>query len=330
MYPDKHGIIGNSFYNKQRDLTYKIRNRALVEDGSFYGGTPIWIQADKSNMVSASYFFVGSEANVQGKYPTYYNKYDGSIANEVRTAEALRWLALPETERPHIITMYFSDMDDTGHRYGPNNNDELKKTLFELDNTLGDLFVGVKATGLPVNTIIVSDHGMSNVPIDNFIPIEKVTNDDLYRTVDNGAIVNIHPKEGIEVDSILTYLGNQGSHFSAYKTRDTPGFEYIPQNEDWGAIQVIPDYGYYFSSLVGIGMRKKSARKNFGVHGYAPSHKEMHGIFYANGPAFKKGYETESIQNIHIYPLMCKILDLPIPSDIDGKLAQIEKVLQSK
>jgi len=329
MYPDKHSIVGNSFYNKQKNLTYKIRDRALVEDGSFYGGTPIWIQADNSDMVSASYFFVGSEANVQGKYPTYYNRYDGSIPNEKRVAEALGWLALSEVERPHIITMYFSDMDDTGHRYGPSSDDELKKTLFALDKTLGNLFAGIKRTGLPVNTIIVSDHGMENISIDNFIPIEKVTNDDLYLTVDNGAIVNIHPKEGVPVDSILTYLNKQGPNFTAYKTRETPGFEYVPQNENWGDIQIVPDYGYYFSSLIGIGMRKKSSRKNFGVHGYAPSNKEMHGIFYANGPAFKDDFKIESVKNIHIYPLMCKILDLPIPTDIDGRLDQIEEVLQS-
>ncbi len=64
MYPDNHGIIANSFYSYKNNATYKIRNREVVEDGSFYGGTPIWVLADKNNLVSASYFFVGSEADV--------------------------------------------------------------------------------------------------------------------------------------------------------------------------------------------------------------------------------------------------------------------------
>ena len=127
MYPDKHGIIGNSFFSYKKNTTYKLGNRETVEDGTFYGGTPIWILADKNQMVSASYFFVGSEADIQGKHPTYYKIYDGSIKNETRVTQALNWLALPKEKRPHLITMYFSDMDDTGHDFGPNNDTEIKK-----------------------------------------------------------------------------------------------------------------------------------------------------------------------------------------------------------
>ena len=115
------------------------------------------------NVASFDMFFVGSEADVQGIRPTYYKKYDGKIKNEVRVAQVLDWLALPRKKRPHLITLYFSDMDDTGHRYGPNNEEEIKKTLFDLDENLGALFNGTQATGLPINIIIVSDHGMQNL-----------------------------------------------------------------------------------------------------------------------------------------------------------------------
>lgn len=100
MYPDKHGILGNSFYSNKKNLTYKIRNREMVEDGTFYGGDPIWVQADKANMVSASYFFVGSEADIQGIRPTYYKVYDGKIKNEIRVTQVLDWLALPRKKDP--------------------------------------------------------------------------------------------------------------------------------------------------------------------------------------------------------------------------------------
>ena len=329
MYPDKHGIIGNSFYSNKKNVTYKIGNREMVEDGTFYRGTPIWIQADRASMVSASYFFVGSEANIQGLHPTYYHKYDGSIKNDVRVAQALNWLALPTKKRPHIITMYFSDMDDVGHRYGPNNDEELKKVLFDLDKNLGDLFKGTKATGLPINIIIVSDHGMATIPNTNFIPIENLKNDNLFTIIDNGAIVNIHPKKDVKIDAIIQYLKQKENNFKVYKTENTPGFEYRPRNKDWGAIQVIPDFGYYFSSRAGIESRMKISATTFGVHGYDPKFKDMHGIFYANGPAFREGYVAQPLKNIDIYPLMCKILGLEIPNDIDGNLNQIKSVLKT-
>jgi predicted AlkP superfamily pyrophosphatase or phosphodiesterase len=329
MYPDKHGIIANSFYSYDKDMTYRIRDREKVEDGSFYGGNPIWIQANKANMVTASYFFVGTEANIQGLKPTYYYRFDNSVKNEVRVNQAIDWLKLPPKKRPHLITMYFSDMDDTGHKYGTKNDEELKKTLFELDKQLGNLFKGIEKTGLPVNIIIVSDHGMSTVSISNFIPIEKIENDSLYTSIDNGAIVNIHPNNKNQIDSIYTYLKKKESNFKVYKTENTPGFEYIPKNKNWGAIQILPDFGYYFSSTKGIASRKQYTNTNFGVHGYDQKYKDMHGIFYANGPAFKKAYRTPSIKNIHIYPLMCEILGLEVPSNIDGNLDQIKNVLKT-
>jgi len=329
LYPDRHGIIGNSFYSYKKDLTYKIRNREMVEDGSFYGGSPIWIQAGKAGMVSASYFFVGSEANVQGLYPTYFYQYDGSVKNETRVAQVIDWLNLPEKERPHMITMYFSDMDDIGHRFGPDNEDELKKTLSNLDVNLGDLFEGVKATELPVNIIIVSDHGMANVPTDHLIAIDDIKNDSLYTTIDNGAIVNIHPKENVDIDAIYQDLKQKENHFKVYTTENTPGFEYEPQNKDWGSIQVIPDFEYYFTSSQRIQSLKKNSIQKIGVHGYDPIYQDMHGIFYGNGPAFKKGFVVPSVKNIHIYPLICNILGIEIPENIDGKSDELESVLNN-
>lgn len=330
MYPDKHGIIGNSFYSYKKNTNYSIGNRAQVEDGEFYGGTPIWVLADKADMVSASYFFVGTEANIQGIHPTYYHSYDSKIKNEERVSESLKWLALPEKERPHLITMYFSDMDDIGHRYSPDNHEQLERALMHLDKNLGDLFDGVAATGLDVNIIIVSDHGMTTVEASHFLPIEMLTITELYTIVDNGAILDIHPNTGVSIDAILEELKPKEHHFKVYTTENTPGFEYSPQNKDWGKIQIIPDYGYYFSKTQRIEDMKNGGIKAVGVHGYDPKQKDMHGIFYANGPAFKSGFVIPSTQNINIYPLMCDILDLKVPSDVDGNLETIQSVLNSE
>ncbi|WP_027125052.1 ectonucleotide pyrophosphatase/phosphodiesterase [Gelidibacter mesophilus] len=330
MYPDKHGIIGNTFYSYKKERTYENRNREMVEDGSFYGGSPIWAQADKSQMVSASYFFVGSESKIQDIRPTYYYRYDGAVKNEARIAQAMTWLSLPEKERPHLITLYFSDMDDVGHRYGPSNEVKIKQALFKLDQNLGDLFKGVKSTALPVNIIIVSDHGMSDLSTKNFLEIETIKNDSLYSTIDNGSLVSLHPKKGSNIDAIIRNLKKKEHHFKVYKTADTPGFEYVPKNKDWGAIQVQPDYGYYFSTKGKIETMKTAAIHSVGVHGYGPEHKDMAGIFYAKGPAFKKGFSLGAIRNIEIYPLICEILNLEIPRDIDGSLEMIKSVLKTE
>ena len=79
LYPGRHGIIGNSFFDRSRNATYRLGNRDAVEDGSWYGGEPLWVAAEKAGLRSASFFWVGSEADVQGIRPTYYKIYDGGV-----------------------------------------------------------------------------------------------------------------------------------------------------------------------------------------------------------------------------------------------------------
>lgn len=326
MYPENHGLLGNSFYSHENDAFYSIRDREKVENGKFYGGTPIWVLANNSNMVTASYFFVGSEADIQGVKPTYYFPYKGSTPNIDRVNQVIDWLKMPSEKRPHLITMYFSDMDDTGHEFGPNNDEAIKEGLYPLDNVLGELFNKTKELNLPINIVIVSDHGMLEVKTDKFISIDEIKNDELFSVVNNGTIVNIHPKNPKKLEEIYTYLTSKKGPFKVYKTADTPYFEYVPKNKNWGPFQVVPNEGYYFT------YRKKSKMSKevyvTGQHGFNPEIKEMHGIFYANGPAFKKGYTTESVKNIHVYPLLCKILGLTPPKNVDGDIEKLKSVLK--
>ena len=69
-----------------------------------------------------------------------------------------------------------------------------------------------------------------------------------------------------------------------------------------------------------------------GMHGFDSSSKKMHGIFYAMGPDFKKGMTINSFDNIHIYPLLCNILDIqPYEGEFDtpeGKLSVLQNILK--
>ncbi|WP_228852098.1 alkaline phosphatase family protein [Aegicerativicinus sediminis] len=327
MYPDKHGIVNNHFYSYDHGRDYKVGDNDVVPDGKFYKGTPIWVQAAKHGMVTASYFFVGTEADIQGIYPTYYKPYNGRIKNEARVNQVIDWLNLPEKIRPHFISLYFSDLDGTGHRYGPNNDEKIKETLFRLDTVLGQLFIGIEKTNLPVNTIIVSDHGMIEVPYNHMIPITKIEDESKYKTYNVGTMASLHLKDLSQKQSIYNDLKSLEDHFKVYFTVDTPGFEYSPKNKNFGDIQLVTDTGYIFASKDLID-RAKAVKAFTGQHGYDPSLKEMHGIFYGNGPAFKQDFKINSIKNIHIYPLLCRILDLPIPKNIDGKFRNIKTVLK--
>lgn len=328
MYPEHHGLVDNSFYSPEKDGVYRIRDREKVQDGSWYGGTPLWVLARRSGMVSASFFFVGSEAAVQGVRPNYYFDYDRSIGNRKRVGQALDWLKMPAAKRPHFIAMYFSDMDDTGHRVGPNDDAALREKLMALDADLGVLFEGVEKSRLPVNIVIVSDHGMKEIPMSKAIPEESVENDELYRTVSNGAIVHLYLNEGVTPEAALDYLQPKEKHWQVYRTAETPGFEFAMKNPNWGDLQILPELGWYFYAQRSIGVMKAAGKTVGGQHGMNPEEKDLHGIFYANGPAIKNGMTVPPVKNIHIYPLICKILNLEVPAEVDGELKVLEKVLK--
>lgn len=67
---------------------------------------------------------------------------------------------------------------------------------------------------------------------------------------------------------------------------------------------------------------------NKGDHGYHNWEMDMKTIFWAFGPSFKKNFVSESFDSVHIYPLMCKLLQIQ-PAPHNGSLAVTKDMLQS-
>ncbi len=333
MLPEHHGLVDNAFYEPFKDQVYTMGNRAIVQDGYWYGGTPIWVLAEQQGIKAASYFFVGTEAPIQGVRPSYYYDYDGGVPNLTRIAKVFDWLRLPEVDRPRLITLYFSDMDDTGHRYGPNNDVELKKTLDRLDHELGALFEGLESFDLPIHVVLVSDHGMMEVKQENLILLEDLTEGIEGRVVNNGALAHLHLENPKEKEKVIQVLLSRNPNLTIDDLSTTENYSDLtafPQRK--GDLLILPKEGYYLTDVKGkVRYQSNAARfqtQVFGEHGFTPRYKDMRGIFYAKGPMIKVGLEIEPFQNIHIYPLLCRILNLPLPENLDGKSAVLEPILK--
>ena len=78
-HADEHKILGNKFFSKTLNKDYSMRDSKAVQNGQFYGMEPIWVTAEKNDILSATYFWIGSEAEINGYRPTIYKKYDGSV-----------------------------------------------------------------------------------------------------------------------------------------------------------------------------------------------------------------------------------------------------------
>jgi len=63
-----------------------------------------------------------------------------------------------------------------------------------------------------------------------------------------------------------------------------------------------------------------------GDHGYDNSLPDMHPIFIAHGPVFKKAYKADPFESVDLYPLLCHLLDIE-PRPNNGSLSAIVHIL---
>lgn len=323
LYPGNHGLVDNTFYDPDQHKKYTMRNMEAVHDSSFYGGVPVWQLAQKQGIKTASYFWVGSEVKLKGEYPTYYLPYKESTPNEQRVEQTIAWLQLPENERPHFISLYFSLIDSEGHKSGPR-SEGLKKSVLEADGILAMLMDGLKRIKLPVNVIIVSDHGMMELK-----PV-KETYIFLYNLVNVADTSNVFMNGGTQAhvytrkpDSLYNVFKKQENHFKVYRNNEFPQSWHY-QHARSGDLLVVAEPGYYI-----IDQPRSAgswALTAFGAHGFDPFiGKDMQGIFYASGPNIRKGKQLKPFENIHVYPLIAKILGLKTPP-IDGDIKVLEGI----
>jgi predicted AlkP superfamily pyrophosphatase or phosphodiesterase len=72
LYPEHHGLVDNSFWDLARNAEFRSSDSAASTNGGWWGGTPLWVLAERQGMRAASFFWPGSDADIQGTRPTYY------------------------------------------------------------------------------------------------------------------------------------------------------------------------------------------------------------------------------------------------------------------
>lgn len=329
LYADEHGIVSNEFYDPTRNAVYSLSDRKAVEDGTWYTGEPLWLAISKQGMLTASYFWVGSEANVQGGYPNYYYRYDASVPPDRRVDQVLEWLRLPPDRRPHFITLYFDGVDKAGHKFGPR-APQTREAVLAVDAVIGRLREGLVASGLPVNLIIVSDHGMEELD-----PKKVILLDDIpgvagllpkFRVHGRGPQMQLYLNQGESPSALRELEGaleKNAKHFRVLRRDELKSYHY-DSNPRTGDLNIEPDPPYL------VGIKAQPPNVEGGNHGWDPrKSKAMHGIFYAIGPSFKSGYKLKSFENVHIYPLVLETLGLKPLSKIDGRLAVVKGTLKT-
>lgn len=321
LRPDNHGIVNNQMIDPT--LGRFVSKEASADDGRWWGGEPIWATLQKQGGIAATMFWPGSRARIAGERPRYSLVYDRAVAANARVDQVLQWLDLPPAQRPTLLTLYFEQYDVAAHASGARSERALQ-ALSKVDTALARLQRGLRQRGLldATNLIVVSDHGMADVPIDHVTYLNSRLGTDAYDVMWWGAFVGIVPKPG-QTDAVeRAFLGRQ-DHYHCWRKSELPPAWGYGQHPRIPAIICQSDTGWRVQAKV----QRRWLRSMKGEHGYAPEAPAMRAVFVASGPAFKSQVQLPPFANVDVYSLLAHLLGVT-PAENDGSLASTEAALR--
>jgi alkaline phosphatase D len=320
LYPEHHGIVAMNFYDPARKQRYAFNDPQTVTDGTWYRGVPLWSLAEKQGMRAACFFWPGSEAEIAGQRPSYYLHYDDTVPDEARVNQVVEWLQLPEAKRPHFVTLYFGEVDHTGHRFGPD-APETRAAVRHVDSVIGVLRARLAKLHLPIDLVIVSDHGMAAEQGD-WINLDQYA--DFTGVETAGALMYADSDQAAA--KLYSKLRTVNGKFKVYRRSKMPPELNYRDDARIGDPVIVPT-GPYSIRVHSPADAAGDRPPNKGVHGYDPNAMpQMRAIFYAEGPDIRPGIRLKQFENVNVYPWLAEILGLNAP-ETDGDAAVLDPAL---
>lgn len=321
LYPDHHGIVANSFYDRTTGEAYSLGDAKSRTNPKYYGGEPIWLTAKRQGVTTATVYWVGSDVAINGDHANYWHDYMKLplLTPEQRTGEVLRLLSLPADKRPHLVMCYFEEPDHSGHSFGPQSK-PTRKAVEQLDSLLQAMWTAIKQLpiGDQVNLIITGDHGMTWTDGSRTVSVKEHLKQEWIDCVEGNLPGLIYVKRPEYADSVVAAL--QGvDHIRAWKRADVPSYLHYGSNARIGDVVALPDVGWLFTDW---------PVRPGGSHGYDNTASDMLVGFRAIGPDFKSGYlKPDKFRNVDVYPLVAHLLGV-VPAPCDGNLNEVHDMLR--
>ena len=308
LRPDRHGVV----HNTMEDATlgrFTIRDAFGSDERWWNGGMPVWVSAERAGLPTATYFWPGSDAVIHGTRPTRWKAYTEDVTNTERVDTVVGWLAEPPATRPRFATLYFSAVDHAAHDHGPGSS-AARAAMAEVDAAIGRLLDGLRDRGVAdeVDVVLVSDHGLADVPPGHAISTDAMIDPAIARAVSTGQSVGFAPLPGREAEAETGLLG-------AHATHDCWRRDALPARWDYGRHPRVPPIVCQmregWDAVEPERLARRDPATHRGSHGYDPTLPSMHAVFIASGPSFREGVVLPPIDNVDVYPLLMHLLGMP-------------------
>jgi predicted AlkP superfamily pyrophosphatase or phosphodiesterase len=334
LHPKHHGFVSN--YPYDREIGRKFNRQTDVSDPQWWGGEPIWITAEKQGIKAATYFWVGSEVEIDGVRPSFWKPYQQNKNYAERVEEVLQWLALPEKQRPRLITLYFSAVDTAAHNFGVDTAQE-RAAVALVDKHIGDLLLGLKKLGLEQrsNIVVVADHGMVNLSDQRVINIDSLVDLSSFVVSDwsdtrasvHAPFLNLFATPEL-VDAAYKKLHKAHPKMQVFRRGNFPTNYHFDHPQRGPNLMLLADTGWsiYASRDKREPQPLVKSGRSVATHGYDNQDPLMHATFIANGPAFKKKLQARPFDNIEVYGLLACALKIK-PADTDGHVKNVQYLM---
>ena len=325
LRPDRHGVVQNTMRDVEAGQ-FSIHDPQAVRDPRWWGGEPLWLTLQRQGGRAATMFWPGSEAPIQGVHPDLWRAFDAAVTPAQRVDQVLAWLDLPPARRPGLVTLYFNQVDSAAHATGVRSPRTLE-AMAEVDAALARLLRGLEARGLRARTdlVVVSDHGMADVPASQRVPLEDLLREaglaaDDVEVVTAGQVIGLAPRAE-RAARVRAQLPGRHGHATCWEKAKLPAQWHYGHNPRIPPLLCQADLGWRF--LPGDGGATAHVR---GEHGYPPEAPEMRAVFVASGPDFARGARLAPFDNVDVYPLLARLLRI-VPAANDGDAATFDPVL---
>ncbi len=326
LRPDRHGIVHNAMADASLGR-FRTSDRTAVETGGWWGGVPVWVSASRLGVRSATMFWPGSEAEIDGARPWQWHPYRSGTRAADSVAQVLQWLALPAGERPRFITMYLDQVDEASHDHGPD-SPQAAVARREVDAAVAQLLQGLHSLGQAsaTNLLVVSDHGFETIPPGHVLRVEDMAPADVAEAVSDGQVIGFAPLPGKAAEAERRLLGRH-AHYECWRKQGLPARWHYGAHPRIPAIvcQMAPGWDALWPKKYAAALKRGNETR--GSHGFDPDLPSMRAAFIAAGPAFRAGTRLPVFDNVDVYPLLMRLLALP-PERNDGDIAPLLPALE--
>lgn len=316
MRPDRHGVVAN----RMEDPARPGEVFTMASDDPFWwnAAEPIWLDAERAGLRTATQFWPGSNVAIGGVRPSDWQQFNQAITGEQRVYGVLDVLRRPVAIRPRFLTLYFDTVDSAGHEFGPTDTRTLK-AVAEVDLYIGQLLRGLAEQSQPANLVVVADHGMAPVSSSQVIRLDKLVRLKDVHLLESGPFAGLTPRPGKEKAVEKALLGKH-PHMECWRKGQIPARFHYGTHIRIPPIFCLAETGWL---IVGRVPREPFTGGNHGYDNFAP---DMAALFIGHGPAFRRA-RLEPFDNVDIYPLLRRLLGLPPKSGADGSDAAFAATL---